>query len=692
VKSYYYILVFSLFLSGYVNGQESQKDSITRLEEVVVVDPVKISKTIGIVPSQVIGESVFQNYSPIDIVRSVNQISGVYILSGALNTNRITIRGVGARTPFGSDKVQLYYNNIPVTDGTGISTIENYDIENLGAIEVVKGPKGTAYGTGLGGAILLRSKSIQESTNFENNFTYGSYNLVKNNLSFKHGDQKFSLGLRYGTTSTDGFRQNNRFERDGVLLDTKYQLSKKSEFGFLLNYVDYLAQIPSTLSATDFAEDPTRAAANWLAAQGFEDNKYSLLGLSHTYTITDDLKNTSSIFYTYLDHFEARPFNILDEFTKGYGFRTRFSGSFGLGQQAAEYTLGSELYKDEYNWGTFANLFRENNGNGSLQGDRLSRNKEFRSRFNAFAALTLPISSVFKVQAGLNFNSTQFDFRDRFNAGALNRSATRNFDPILLPSLNLNYTFPKGGKIYANLSRGFSNPTLEETLTPDGVINPDIEQEKGTNYELGTSLFLAKDKLLISFAVYRMNIQNLLVAERIDEDQFIGRNAGETRHQGIELDINYSWDISAPLKVSPFVSYTVNDHSFIEFVDDTNDFSGNPLTGVPKHQINAGIQFAHRLGFYWNTTYQFIDEIPLTDANTLNSDAFSIFHTKIGYKATLFPKTTLGIDFGINNVFDIRYAQSVLINAIGFGGAEPRFFAPGNDRNVYGSIQLQYQL
>ncbi len=692
MKSYHYILVFSLFLSGYVNGQESQKDSITRLEEVILVDPVKTSKTIGIVPSQVIGESVFQNYSPIDIVSSVNQISGVYILSGALNTNRITIRGVGARTPFGSDKVQLYYNDIPVTDGTGISTIENYDVENLGAVEVIKGPKGTAYGTGLGGAILLRSKSHTEQTNFDNNFTYGSYNLVKNNLSFKHGDEKFSIGLRYGKTETDGFRQNNRFERDGILIESNYQLTKKSKLGFLLNYVDYFAQIPSTLSATDFAEDPTRAAANWLAAQGFEDNKYSLIGLSHTYKITNTLENTSSIFYTYLDHFEARPFNILDEFTKGYGFRTRFTGSLGLHSYSPTYTLGAELFKDEYNWGTFENLFRENNGNGSLQEDRLSRNKEFRSRFNAFAALTLPVGPSLIVQAGLNLNSTQFDFRDRFNLGTENRSAIRNFDPILLPSLNLNYNFPKGSKIYANVSRGFSNPTLEETLTPDGVINPDIEQEKGTNYELGTSLVLAKRKLLLNVAIYRMNIENLLVAERIDEDQFIGRNAGETRHQGIEIDAQYDLNLTPQLKIGPFISYTLNDHSFIDFVDGADDFSGNPLTGVPKNQINAGIQLTHRSGFYWNTTYQFVDEIPLTDANTLNSDAFSVFYTKLGYKTILFPKTTLGIDFGINNLFDIQYAQSVLINAIGFGGSEPRFFAPGNARNYYGSLQLQYQL
>ncbi len=71
------------------------------------------------------------------------------------------------------------------------------------------------------------------------------------------------------------------------------------------------------------------------------------------------------------------------------------------------------------------------------------------------------------------------------------KSAERKFlKAILLPSFKPRIRFfLKTRKVYANISRGFSNPTLEETLTPDGVVNPDIAQETGTNYELGTNLF-----------------------------------------------------------------------------------------------------------------------------------------------------------------------------------------------------------
>ncbi len=79
-----------------------------------------------------------------------------------------------------------------------------------------------------------------------------------------------------------------------------------------------------------------------------------------------------------------------------------------------------------------------------------------------------------------------------------------------------------------------------------------------------------------------MNINDLLVAQRVEEDQFIGRNAGETKHQGFEFAFCYSTKLSEKLSINPFLSYTYSNHSFVDFIDGINDFSGNPLTGSAK--------------------------------------------------------------------------------------------------------------
>ena len=689
MKSIFSALTLLLF-AQLANAQSPiQKDSITVLEEVILTDTILKKQATGIVPSTIIGTKSFQNYSPVDMVSAINQIPGVFVLSGALNTNKITIRGIGARAQFGTDKLQLYYNDIPVTNGTGASTIETYDLENLDGIEVIKGPKGTAYGTGLGGAIILWSdKNLKETSSLENSFTAGSYGLLKNNLRFSHSDKKLSLMLRYGHMETDGYRENNKFERDGILINTSYKINSKNTLSFLLNHIDYSAQIPSSLSRSAFDENPKQAAFTWKSSQGFEDNNYTLAGLSYQHKFSSRLKNTTSIFYTYLDHYEPRPFNILDEITNGYGFRSRFLGDFNFLQGKAEYTFGAELYKDEYNWGTFENLYQENNGNGSLKGMRISRNKEFRRKFNGFGSLTLPFTNKLTAQIGLNINKTHYDFRDQFNTGSDNKSAKRNFSAIVLPSLDVSYHLNTDHSVYANISRGFSNPSLERSLTPEGVINPDIAQETGMNYEIGGLFNFFNKNFRVDVAIYRMDIKNLLVDQRIGEDQYVGKNAGSTKHQGIDLELSYAIKLSPQLQLRPFINYTLSDFSFVEFVDEDNDFSGNPLTGVPKNRLNSGLQLQMKNGFYWNTTHQYVDQISLTDANTLYSDEFNVLNSKIGYRKQLSARFSIGFDFGVNNIFDTKYAQSVLINATGFGGSEPRYYYPGNGRNWYGGLKL----
>lgn len=674
-----------------LSAQDDPRDSITYLPEVILGVETGQGSPLGIIPSDVLTEKAISTQNPIDFAGTLNQVPGVYFLSGALNTNRITIRGVGARTPFGTNKLRMYYNDIPVTDGTGFSTLEAFDLEDLSGIRVVKGPKSGAYGAALGGAILLRSDPRDtEGTFIRNRSSFGSYSLFKNNLSLVHKGRKMGVELRYNRLTTQGYRENNAFDRDGLLLNLELEAGESHQIRVLANYTDYTAEIPSSLGRTDFETDPTQAAANWKEARGFEANKYTLVGLSDQIRLGERFENTSSLFLTYLDHYEPRPFNILDEFSLGYGLRSVFTATLGSTATPVLAMLGVEIYKDEYSWSTFENLYRENNGQGSLPGEQLSRNKEFRDQAYLFGQLHWYFTPRLQAVAGLSLNKTRYDFRDLFTEGSENRSARRDFDPVLLPSLDLRYTFDTGSWIYLNISRGFNNPSLEESLNPDGLINPDISQEKGMNYEAGGKGSWLQNRLQGSVAIYQMDIQDLLVAQRVGEDQYIGRNAGKTRHRGLEASLQYLIPMQSGWNVSPFLSYTLNDHTFREFSDGDSDFSGNPLTGVPPHRIYGGVQVNSDRGWYWNGSYQFVDAIPLTDGNTESSDAYNLVNTQLGYRTRWGEHLNLGLELGVNNVFDTLYASSVLINATGFGGSEPRYFYPGNGRNFYLGVLLLY--
>jgi iron complex outermembrane receptor protein len=57
---------------------------------------------------------------------------------GALNTNRISIRGIGFELSMVPKNKKAYYEGIPLTTAEGSSTIEDIDMEAIGSIEIIR--------------------------------------------------------------------------------------------------------------------------------------------------------------------------------------------------------------------------------------------------------------------------------------------------------------------------------------------------------------------------------------------------------------------------------------------------------------------------------------------------------------------------------------------------------------------------
>lgn len=634
----------------------------------------------GITPSATIEAPGIRMYSPIDYAGVLNSVPGVLLQSGAFNTNRISIRGIGARTPFGTDKLRLYYNGIPVTNGTGISVIEAFDLENLGQLEVVKGPYGTRYGSPLGGVLLLESMDVAEpGEHFTTRTTLGSYNLFKNHSRYRYLDEENQLAVSFNNLQSLGYRQNSQFDRTGLFAQGEHRLSPRSRIGFLLNYIDYFAQIPSSLNRTDYEERPEAAAANWLQARGYEENQYVLSGIYHKWYLGGSHILRSSVFYSYLDHYEARPFNILSDHTHSFGARAELYHQ----DEVLGYSLGLESYNDVYRWRTYENIVDEIGENGSSQGDILSRNREYRSYQTAFAQLSWNPRGRWQFLGAVTLNATDYAFRNFLGEAATEGSLSRSFDPLILPKFEAAYVLDHG-RVFTRLGRGFSNPGLEEALTPEGVLNPDIEQEKGLSYEIGYQGEWKRWQLSVN--AFQMEVRDLLVARRFTEDQFIGINAGETRHRGVEASVSGRLGKQGKSQWLPRIAYTFSDFTFTDFVDGDSDYGGNELPGVPANYLNGGLQWQHPAGFVLSWTHEYSDPVPLNDSNSDFADAYHLDRLQAGFRRTLPNGWMFGIDLGVNNLFDVQYARSFVVNAVGFGGDDPRFFYPGEPINFWGAL------
>ncbi|MDC1226129.1 TonB-dependent receptor [Algibacter sp.] len=649
----------------------------------------KATASVGIIASKDIKRSNNTNFAPI-----LNRIPGVFMQSGALNTNRITIRGIGSRNLFGTSKIRAYFKDIPLTNGSGETNIEDFELASISRFEIIKGPASSIYGAGLGGVIQLKPQNaFLNQSHLNTAFSFGSFGLIKGVINMNHGTSKNSLRAVYSNTHSDGYRENNEYNRQTFTLNTNHFLSKKNELSFLASYVDLKASIPSSINKTNYLNNPESAAFTWKQSQGFEDSKRAVFGMSWNHDYSSNLKQVSSIFTSFKNVYEPRPFNILKENTFAIGIRSRLLGKSKLFNKNLNWTFGGELFRDTYNYKTFENVYEDfPAGTGSVEGDQLSNFKEKRNYYNIFGETNFEASNKTTLSFGLNLNKTAYHLEDNFMTSNENQdqSGAFKFKNIVSPKLGVSHLFSNSFSFYSSISHGFSPITLNETLLPDGQINTNLKPETGWNFEIGTRGATLNNKLQFNVSIYRLDIKNLLVSRRTAQDEFIGINAGRTQRDGLELALNYNWLQKESMSISSFINYTHNNFIFKEFIEDTNDFSGNDLTGVPKDIFNTGVDFDSTFGIYGNINYQYVGSMPITDSNNLYSDSYNITNTKIGYQTNLNKTLKLNVFFGVNNIFNKHYASQILINASSFGGNAPRYFYPGNPVNYFGGINLNY--
>lgn len=657
----------------------------TTLDEVVITDfTVQESLLETTANREMINRSQIERNTPDLIVGTLNELPGVYMQSGAYNTNRITIRGIGSRSPFSTNKIRAYYGEIPLTNGTGETTIEDIDLSHINSMEIIKGPNSSIYGSGLGGVMLISPEepdAVNSSRSVE--ISLGSFGFLKTNANLSMTGQNKGLKVAIGRQSADGYRENNDFERTNIFLHTDL-FSEKNRFTFLGYLIDQQASIPSSIGITKYRQNPTAAAGNWAAAQGYEDYTTLRLGFEWDRILNSDWVLKTSIFGNYRNNYEPRPFNILSEDELAGGLRARLIGNIN---DRNVLMFGTEVFRDLRDWKTFENLYQDFPDQGSVEGSTLTRFDELRGYSNIFANWNFDINDKIRLRSGFNLNITGYHIDDLL-PGDNDQSGAYTFDPILSPRFGINYRILETVSAFASVSHGFSTPTLEETLTPDGLINESIEPETGWMEEIG--IRGQWNRFSLSSSVYLMQIENLLVARRTAEDQFIGLNAGSTRQNGLEIAARYDLLNSDNTLWRFESSYSYQDYKFLSFVDNENDFSGNELTGVPGQQF-FGSTYIDLFGAYAEVNLTWIDEIPITDANDVYAPAYHLLDISGGYSIQI---QNWNVDFRgwVRNVLNTDYASMVQVNASAFGSNEPRYYYPGLPRNFMARIKLSYYI
>jgi iron complex outermembrane receptor protein len=513
---------------------------------------------------------------------------------------------------------------------------------------------------------------------------------MKHSYQASNTTQNSSLFTTYTNLTSDGYRDNGNYDRKSALVNGSLKTSENGTLSYLANFTRLKAFIPSSLNEEDLRNNPEKAAFTWGQAQGYESYDKGMLGGSYTHSLFENFSNVTSIFLSFRDAYEPRPFDILKEERVSAGVRTKFNLNTQIFELPSEISFGAEYYNEWYETGTFQNLYEDFPGEGSVLGERLSNNEQDRNYTNLFAQVNLEFTEKWNLEAGFNINTTNYSLTDLYTQDDVDQTGEYGFDTVFSPRIGTSYEVGEGKNIYASISHGFSTPTVAETLTPEGQINTNLEPETGINYEAGFKGNWLQNKLYTEISVYSIQINNLLVAQRVGEDQYVGINAGKTNHNGIEFLTNYRFLVGPGISIKPYVNGALNFFEFDEFVNNDEDFSGNELPGVPEYTLNLGVDIQSESGFEFFGNYRNVGEIPLDDANSGYTDQYSLLNFKAGYTFNVFQDLNLNLYGGVNNTLDENYAASIVTNAVGFGGAAPRYYYPGNPRNYYGGLQLNY--
>ena len=685
------LLLIAFFLSSTFLFGQVQKDTVALSTIILKGSPIKQSlqnaaASVAVITSVDINKTDGITLSPI-----LNKIPGVTMQQGALNTNRITIRGIGARSQYGTNKLKAYFDGIPLTSGEGETTIEDIGLASIEKIEIIKGPNATSFGSGLGGMIQLFSRETPAMEKFgKSTVTYGSFGLLQQRLSAGFSDSKTNLYASYNDLAIDGFRTNSSYKRKSFNLHGKQKISSNGNLSFLGTFTRLKAFIPSSINETDLKNNPEKAASTWAAAKGFESYDKFMLGFGYDHQFSEKWSLKTSVFSNFKKAYEPRPFDILEDKTSTLGFRSSANYNTQLFAMPFEFSFGTELLTENYEFSLSKNLYQSQPGNGSIQGDAFSAISQNRNYNNYFLQIELWLTGKLNLEAGLAFNKTKYSLEDVFDKNSVAQETPFTFGSIWSPRMGLSYKVGNGKNIFIAVSKGFSVPAVSETLTPEGQINNDLKPEIGVNYEVGFKGNWLENKLYTEVAFYSTQITNLLVARRTAEDQYVGINAGSSSHSGIEFLLNYKLLSDKLFQITPYISGAVNNFKFKKFIDNDVDYSGNQLTGVPENQFNFGLDLSTTYGFNVNTSFRTMSKIPLNDSNTKYSEGYCLLDVNTSYAFAILKFLKLELNAGINNALNTKYAANILPNAVGFGTAAPRYFYPGNPINYYGGFSVVY--
>ncbi|MEL6614238.1 MAG: TonB-dependent receptor, partial [Bacteroidota bacterium] len=289
-----------------------------------------------------------------------------------------------------------------------------------------------------------------------------------------------------------------------------------------------------------------------------------------------------------------------------------------------------------------------------------------------------------KVVGSLRYDRIRYDLDNHLPPGSFSGAADRaDTFARVTPRLGVVYALTPERGVYANVSQGFLPPEAGELYR--GVQVPELQPAVFNSGEIGAFGRFLDGRLALDVALYRMDGENEIVTVRLPDGSRVDRNAGQTRHEGIEYAVTFQPNEIVSLRIGG----TNARHDYVEFEVDQREgretnYSGNRMDRAPAFVANGelairppfapGLRLAgevQRVSGYW-----------MDPTNETRYDG----HTVLNVRARYTNAALRGVELWgtLSNVTDELYATTA---AVSFGRQR---YSPGLPRSI--TIGVGYRL
>ncbi|MEC7120203.1 MAG: TonB-dependent receptor [Pseudomonadota bacterium] len=274
---------------------------------------------------------------------------------------------------------------------------------------------------------------------------------------------------------------------------------------------------------------------------------------------------------------------------------------------------------------------------------------------------------------GARYDHIRYQYRNHLTPSSTTGAAdeSRHYRTVS-PKLGIIWNINPQLDLYSNYAQGFVPPEVS-SLYGANLQVPNLTEATFDNVDLGLRFSSVDRRVQGEITLYRLDGKDELINYTLPNNRREPRNAGQTRHQGVEL--GGRWSIHPQYQQSLKLSATLAEHEYRDYrPSESTNFSGNTIPNAPKVIGSVEYQIQPIPALQLSIEGQYLDHYWLNDANSVRYDGHTLLHLRANYRRAAYEL------YGqILNATNKHYADSSSFsnNQASYTPAAPRTYLVG---------------